>query len=557
MKRILLGLLLIICYLSICSAQPGWVKKASKSVFTVKTFSADGSLIGSTNGFFVGTEGEAISNFTPFKGASRAVIIDAAGKEMNISTIMGANDMYDVVKFRVDANKTQPLTIATTIAPEGSTAWLLPYRELKVIKSGLIRKAETFQTEYAYYTVAMQIPESAVSCPLMNEAGEVIGLMQQPASATDSLSYAVSARFVDSLRVTGLSLSDPTLKMTDIKKELPNSLNEANLLMYMAGSIADSATYAGLVKDFIEKFPNAADGYLYRAEFLAGIADYDAAERDFQTAIKKAEQKDDPLFSRARTIYNKEIYQSDKPYEGWTLDKALSDIQEAYSINPLPGYRQLEGNILFAQKKYDDAYTIFTSLTSESTILDKAEIWYSAARCKELLKDTTAMLAMLDSAVNTFNKPYLKQAAPYLWARANARFDAKKYRDAVSDFNEYEQLMSAQVNARFYYIRHQAEIEGRLYQQALNDISRAIQMEPQEAFYYAEKASLQVRVGQYDDAIKTGEEMIALEPDNSNGYLFKGLAQCLKGNKKEGIPNLQKAKDLGDPQAEGLIEKYK
>lgn len=557
MKRILLGLLLIICYLSICTAQPGWVKKASKSVFTVKTFSADGSLIGSTNGFFVGTEGEAISNFTPFKGASRAVIIDAAGKEMNISTIMGANDMYDVVKFRVDANKTQPLTIATTIAPEGSTAWILPYRELKVIKSGLIRKAETFQTEYAYYTVAMQIPESAVSCPLMNEAGEVIGLMQQPASATDSLSYAVSARFVDSLRVTGLSLSDPTLKMTDIKKELPNSLNEANLLMYMAGSIADSATYAGLVKDFIEKFPNAADGYLYRAEFLAGIADYDAAERDFQTAIKKAEQKDDPLFSRARTIYNKEIYQGDKPYEGWTLDKALSDIQEAYSINPLPGYRQLEGNILFAQKKYDDAYTIFTSLTSESTILDKAEIWYSAARCKELLKDTTAMLAMLDSAVNTFNKPYLKQAAPYLWARANARFDAKKYRDAVSDFNEYEQLMSAQVNARFYYIRHQAEIEGRLYQQALNDISRAIQMEPQEAFYYAEKASLQVRVGQYDDAIKTGEEMIALEPDNSNGYLFKGLAQCLKGNKKEGIPNLQKAKDLGDPQAEGLIEKYK
>ena len=557
MKKFLLILITFHLSLFTSSAQPGWVKKASKSVFTVKTFSADGSLIGSTNGFFVGTEGEGISNFTPFKGAARAVIIDAAGKEMNISTIMGANDMYDVVKFRVDANKTQPLTIATTMSPEGNMVWLLPYRETKVIKSGPIRKAETFQEEYAYYTIAMQIPESAVSCPLMNEAGEVIGLMQQPASATDSLSYAVSARFVDSLRVTGLSLSDPTLKMTSIKKELPNSLNEANLLMYMAGTLADSATYASLVEDFIEKFPDAADGYLYRAEFLAGIADYDASERDFQMAIKKAEQKDDPLFSRARTIYNKVIYQSDKPYEAWTLDQALSNIQEAYSINPLPGYRQLEGSILFAQKKYDDAYTIFTSLTSESTILDKAEIWYSAARCKELLKDTTAMLAMLDSAMNTFNKPYLKQAAPYLWARANARFDAKKYRDAVSDFNEYEQLMSAQVNARFYYIRHQAEIEGRLYQQALNDISRAVQMEPQESFYYAEKASLLVRVGQYDEAIKTGDEMIALEPDNSNGYLFKGLAQCLKGNKKEGIPNLQKAKDLGDPQAEGLIEKYK
>ena len=560
MKRILLGLLFIICYLSVspAQAQPSWVKKATKSVFTVKTFSADGSLIGSTNGFFVGTNGEAVSNFTPFKGASRAVIIDVTGKEMNVSTILGANDMYDVVKFRVDANKTQPLTIATTVAPEGSTAWFLPYRETKVVKSFPIRKAQTFQSEYGYYTLAMQTPEAAVSCPLMNDAGEVIGIVQQPVSTADTLSYAVSARFADSLKVTGLSLNDPTLKMTNIKKELPNTLNEANLLIYMASTMSDTATYTNLVEDFIQKFPNAHDGYLYRAELAAGNGDYDAAERDFQTAIKKADHKDDPLFSRARTIYNKEIYQSDKPYEGWSLDKALTDIQEAYKTNPLPGYRQLEGNILFAQKKYDDAYTIFTSLTnSESTIIDKAEIWYDAARCKEMLKDTTAMLALLDSAVNTFSKPYLKQAAPYLWTRANARFDAKKYRDAVSDFNEYEQLMAAQINARFYYIRHQAEIEGRLYQQALNDINRAIQLEPKESFYYAEKASLQVRVGQYDEAIQTADEMIVLDPDGSNGYLFKGLAQCLKGNKKEGIPNLQKAKDLGDPQAEGLIEKYK
>ena len=557
-QRRVIGVLLLYLFTFLpLQAQPSWVKKATKSVFTVKTFNADGSLIGSTNGFFVGSEGEAVSNFAPFKGATSAVIIDAAGKEMPVSTILGANDMYDVVKFRVATNKSQPLTIATTITPEGSTAWLLPFRETKAVKSYPIRKAETFQTKYGYYTIAMQAQENAVSCPLMNDEGEVIGIIQQPTSSNDTLSYAVSAQFADSLKVTGLSLNDPVLKMTSIKKELPNSLNDANLLMFMAASSADSATYAGLVEDFIAKFPNAADGYLYRAELAAGHAEYEAAERDFQTAIKKADQKDDPLFSRARTIYNKEIYQNDKPYEGWTLDNALADIQEAYKINPLPGYRQLEGNILFALKKYDDAYTIFTGLTSDNTILDKAAIWYSASRCKEMQKDTTAMLALLDSAVNTFSKPYLKQAAPYLWTRANARFDAKKYRDAVADFNEYEKLMATDVNARFYYTRHQAEIEGRLYQQALNDINKAIQLEPKELFYYAEKASLQVRVGQYDEAIETGDEMIALEPDSSNGYLFKGLAQCLKGNKKEGIPNLQKAKDLGDPQAEGLIEKYK
>ena len=536
-------------------AQPGWVKKATKSVFTVKTFSADGSLIGSSNGFFTGTDGEAISNFTPFKGASRAVIIDAAGKEVPVSTIMGANDMYDVVKFRVAANKTQPLTIATEIAPTGSTVWLLPYRETKVIKSGAVRKAETFQEEYAYYTVAMQTPETAVSCPLLNEAGEVIGLMQQPASATDSLSYAVSARFADSLKVTGFSLNDPALKMTAIKKELPSTIEETNLLVYLAGSSVDSATYVGLMDDMIEKFPDAPEGYVYRAEFAANATNYAAAEKDMEQALKVAKEKDEVLFSYARMIYNKEIYQNLEPYEPWTLDKALAQIQKANDINAQPGYRQLEGNILFAQKKYDEAYNIFIELTN--TNMDKAEMWYGAARCKEMQKDTTAMLALLDSAVNVFTKPYLKQAAPYLWTRGNKRFDCGKYRDAVSDFNEYEKLMGTQVNARFYYIRHLAEIEGRLYQQALNDINRAVQMEPKETLYYAEKASLQIRVGQYEDAIGTAEELIALEPDGSNGYLFKGLAQCLTGKKKEGLELLGKAKEMGDPQAEGLMEKYK
>ena len=555
-QRRVIGVLLLYLFSFIPSyAQPSWVKKATKSVFTVKTFSQDGALIGSTNGFFVGTNGEAISNFSPFKGASRAVIIDASGKEMNVDCILGANDMYDIVKFRVNASKTQPLAIANSIAPVGSNSWLLPFRETKNIKSGAIRKAETFQENYAYYTVAMQTPENAVSCPLMNDAGEVLGLMQQPASERDSLSYAVSALFADSLKISGLSINDPTLKMTQIKKDLPATLTEANLFIYMANSQTDSATYVALVNDFVRKFPDAADGYMYRAQISAAALDYANAESDMQQALKKATNKDDVLFNYARMIYQKEIFQENKSYENWNLDKALSMIQEANIINPQPAYRQVEGNILFAQKKYDEAYNVFTGLTK--TNMDKAEMWFAAARCREMQKDTTAMLALMDSTMATFTKPYLKQAGPYLWARANARIDAKKYRDAVNDLNDYEQLMAAQVNARFYYIRSQAEIEGRLYQQALNDLTKAVTMEPKETLYYAEKASLHIRVGQYDEAIATAGESSSIEPQGSDGYLFKGLAQCLKGDKKNGIPNLQKAKDLGDPQAEGLIQKYK
>ena len=535
-------------------AQPDWTKKATKSVFTLKTFTADGSMIASTNGFYTGSNGEAVSNFTPFKGAASAIIIDAQGKEYQVTGILGANDMYDVVKFRVNNPKSQPLSIGTNIAPIGSTAWLLPYREVKNINSGLVRKAETIQNNFAYYTISMSMTENMVSCPLMNDAGEVIGMMQQPAFANDTLSYAVSASFVDSLKITGLTYNDATFKMTQIRKELPADIKEANLVLYLSASQMDSTAYVALIEDFIRQFPQVPDGYIARALQETDGADFAAAEKDMQQALKCSTNKDDTHFTFARMIYNKVIYQNDKPYDAWTLDKALSEVQAANAINVQPSYRQLEANILYAQQKYDEAYQIFHDLAT--TDLRNAETFFGAAKCKEMLRDTTSMLALMDSTLATFTKPYLKEAAPYLWARAEARRNAGKYRDAVADMNDYETLMAASVNDNFYYVRHQTEIQGRLYQQALNDISRAIQIEPQEILYYAEKASLEIRVGMYDEAIATAKECITLNDNNSDGYLFLGLAQCLKGEKAEGIKNLQKAKELGDPQADGLIEKY-
>ena len=554
MKKIsMIGCLLFVALSTF--AQPGWEKNASRSVFTLKTFAADGSLIASSNGFYTGTNGEAVSNFTPFKGAARAIVIDAQGKELQVAGIMGANDMYDVVKFRVNNSKTQPLALSASVAPVGSLAYLLPFHEVKTVKSGPIRKAETFQGDYPYYTVALSMGENQVSCPLLDASGQVIGMMQQPAVIGDSLSYAVSARFADSLKINGLNYFNETFKLTQVKKLLPTDIKEANLVLYFAGSQSDSAEYVSLIQDFVNQFPSAPDGYIYRAQQETAEGDFAAAERDMEQALKFANPKDDAHFNYARLIYNKEIFQSAQPYAGWNLDKALQQIQAAISINNIPSYRQLEGNILFAKQQYDEAYEIYNSLLS--TNLRSAELFFAAARCKEMKKDTTAMLALMDSTINMFSRPYLKEAAPYLWARSEARRNAGRYRDAIADMNDYETLMTATVNDNFYYIRHQVEIQGRLYQQALNDINRAIQMNPNEILYYAEKASLEIRVGLYDQAIATAKECIVLDAGNSDGYLFLGLGQCLKGQKAEGIKNLQKAKELGDTQADALIEKYK
>ena len=555
MKSKLLVLSFFLFQLPLATLQAqSWVKKTAKSVLTLKTFDANGTLLGSSGGVFIGEAGDAISSFAPFRGASSAVVIDAQGKEYPVEMLLGANDTYDVAKFRVTIKKPQGLSASKVKMAAGSPVYLLPYREMKTAVAGQLSKSETFGQGYDYYTVKIQMPENGVGWPLFDAEGQLLGLMQQPATATDTLGYAVSALYADSLKMTGLSINDEALRSTHIRKALPSDVAQAQLTLFIASSTQDSATYVQLLNDFVQQFPNEQDGYVGRAQFAAGDDRYADADRDMEQALKVAQKPDEVHFSYSRLMYDKLVYRPNPAYEPWTLDRALQEAVAAYDANPQPVYKQQQAYVLYAQKKFSEASAVYETILGSS--LRSPDLFFEASRCKLMQADTLGYLSLLDSAVNMFSRPLLKEAAPFILTRAQARLEAGKFREATTDFNDYEQLMAAQLNDHFYYLRFQAEQSGRLFQQALNDISKAVELNPQQELYYAEKASLEVRVGLYDEAIQTAQACIRLQPEYSDGHLFLGLAQCLKGNKAEGIKSLQRAKELGDPQADGLIEKY-
>ncbi len=535
---------------------PAWTKKAAQAVFTLKTFGADGSLLASVNGFFIDEQGQAVSSFAPFKNAQRAVIIDAQGKEMEVDCLIGYNDMYDVAKFHVIAKKTQALSIAQNAASNGATLWLMPYAVKKVpaCTKGTVSSAEQFGEGYTYYTLDMETSDQQVGCPILNEQGEAVGILQPSASGKSTTGYAVSVRYANSLRMSALSHNDPVLRTVKITKALPDDQSEATLALYVSSSTMSTEEYDQLINRFIEKFPQSSDGYIYRARQKMAKDDFQGADDDMKQAIKVGDMKDDAHYQYAQMVFQKILYKDDKPYTPWTLDFALEEAKAAYKVNPQPVYQQLQAQILFAQQRYDEAYNIYMELAK--TDMMKAESYYAAAQCKTQMNDKEAALALLDSAVNTFTKPYIKTAAPYLYARAQALFEAKKYRPAVNDYNDYETLMAAQLGANFYFLREQAEFAGHLYQQALNDIRRAAEMEPNELVYRAEKANVELRVGMTDEAIESAKGCISMAPEGSDGYLLLGLAQCVKGQKAEGLKNLAKAKELGNSQAQSLIDKY-
>ena len=556
MKRLTLFLFISYFLFSSLAAQTPWAKKAAGAVFTLKTFDKGGQLLASSNGFFVSEQGEALSCFAPFKGAHRAVVIDAQGKEWPVDCIVGANDMYDVAKIRVSIKKAVALPMQKEQLSTGASAWLLPYSAKKVPQcvQGKVSVAETFQGDYSYYTIDMAFNEQHIGCPVLNDNGLVVGILQPAADSKATVCYAVSAPFANDMQISGMNFSDAALRSTAIAKAVPADQQQALLAMLMAGSMMDSLQYADYINRFIAQFPQAPDGYIYRARQLAAASRCSEADQDMQQAMKVAQQKDDVCYQYAQLIYQKVLLQPEPAYAPWTLERALQESRQAWQFNAMPGYLLQQAQIHYAMKQYQEAFDIYQRLTQGE--MRNAENFYAAAQCKLQLQEQEAALAQLDSAVALFSQPYTKTAAPYLLARAQVLDNGGKYRQAVNDYNEYEKLMSAQLSAEFYYTRHQAEVKGHLYQQALNDIGRAIELAPADPLYYAEKASLELRVGMRDEAIETAQACIRIAPDMSDGYLFLGIAQCMKGMKAEGVKNMQKAKELGHEQAQALIEKY-
>ena len=545
--------LIILCVCGTGKAQTSAVKNAAKSVFKLTTYNADGSVLATSNGVFVGNNGEAISDLKPFIGAAKATVTDTKGREMNVERIMGINDLYDVAKFMV-SGKTTPLPIAQSASTAGSQAWLVGYaKKSPTITTATVKSVETFMDKYSYYIFSLTAPENTNACPFVNSEGQVIGIMQP--STTSSDIHATDAKFIVDLQTSGLSIEDETMKKIGIPPALPSDKDQALLTLMMAAQTNDSIKHASIVSDFISQYPTSVDGYTAQAQIYVNANEFDKAAKEMETAIKKAEKEDEAHYNYSNIIYEKEVYKSNIPYEPWSLDKAYDEINKAYALNPQPSYQHQQALIIYAKGDYQKAYDMFMNLTKTS--IRNPELFYSASQCKQMLKaPAKEVIALLDSAINNTDTLRIREAAPYFLARAEAYMTTDSFRQAVFDYTRYEILVNGNVNSNFYYIREQAEVKAKLYQQALIDITRAIVLNPKEPTYYAERASLELRVNMVDDAIKTASKCIELAPEYADGYLLLGLGQITKGNKTEGLANLEKAKQLGHIQAQEMIDKY-
>ncbi|MEY8721292.1 tetratricopeptide repeat protein [Bacteroides stercorirosoris] len=565
MKKNLL-LTLVLCLLAQWSVAqaPKWVEKAKRAVFSVVTYDENDKILNTGNGFFVTEDGIALSDYGLFKGAQRAVVINSEGTQMPVDVILGANDMYDVVKFRVaiSGKKVPALVVSATAPAVGASVYLLPYSTQKdrSYTAGQVKEDSKIEGNFHYYTLDMRLKDKMVSCPVMTADGQVFGLAQKSSGKdTATICYAVGADYVMEQKIKPLSFNDHTLSSIGIKKGLPDTEEQALVFLYMASSQLTPEKYAELLNDFIAQYPNSADGYLRRANnqmFLSKeAASMDKVAADMDKALEVTQKKDDAYFNRAKLIYNYRLTNPETVYKDWTYDKALEEVRKAMAVEELPIYIQLEGDIQFAKKDYAAALASYEKVNT--TNLVSPATYFSAAKTKELMEAAPEeILALMDSCIARCVQPFTEENAPYLLERAQMRMNAGQARGAMLDYDEYYKAVRGNVNDVFYYYREQASFQAKQFQRALDDIAKAIELNPKELTYRSELAVVNIRVGRHEEAINVLKGALEIDPDYAEAYRLIGVAQLQLKRNKEACASFAKAKELGDPNVDALIEKH-
>ncbi|GHT37522.1 serine protease [Bacteroidia bacterium] len=540
--------------------------KARKAVFTVTTYNKEGRNIGTTTGFYISETGEALSAYKPFNGASRAVVTDADGNNLPVASIVGADDLYDVVKFKVSVpKKVEYLPLATDPAPAG-TAYLLSYSPTKApsYKEGSIAETSKLKDAYSYYKFSIPIESGQMNAPWLLPSGEVFALAQEDAAGKKETSYGVSAGYANSLRYSSVDAFNSVYTKIGIRKAWPADAEQAAVSLFLLAGSQDATAYLETLGDFIATFPDSEDGYTSRASLYAtryaelSIARDEClklASADINIAAKLSKNKAQALYKQAEIIYRVASGDTTITDSNWSLETAAAIIRQAITLEDTPAYRLLEGDISYSQENFPAAYEAYLQAAhSESS----PSSYYMAAKSLENIPGSqiSDIIALLDSAITKMGTPVPKGAAQYVLERVNHKMQLNLYKEAVEDYDLYYYLSDGKVNDSFYYYREQAKSRAGDNDGAILDIREAIRLNAQVPDYYAEEAAILVRLQKYGEALQSITKALALEPEFASCYRLQGVCYIRQEKKAEACQSFNKAKEMGDPLVARLIREH-
>lgn len=559
--------LLFVAFGQTAFAQAKFASKVQKAILSVNTYDKNGNQLNTGTGFYIGANGEAMADYRIFKGAHKANVIDASGKQLEVDCILGADDTYSLVRFRVNTKGNAMLTPVTSVQSKGSNLYAVGYAKSAAPSDfSAIGDTAMIEGKYVYYALGKTLDSKLLGAPVFNEAGNLVGILHAPIAGK---SFVMDIRYREKLKMEAIGSRSASVALGNIfiPKGLPDSAEEALVYIYFKSNSASNTEYLDMLNRFIAAHPENAEGYNRRSVAYVDLTRFDEADADLKKYLSLVADKAIGNSVVATNIYNKLHLQPTPAYDKWSYDLALEHVNKAIDLNQQSStgaeekkindikYKVLKAQILSDKGNYDEAIALYEEMNQGES--KTPSFLYAISMAREGRGDSiAACIEPLDSAIVEFGEPLPREASTFIMRRGQLYANSGKYREAVADYNQYCYLMNNQVNDRFYYERSQIEVNARMYQQAIEDINKAIDLAPRAPLYYIEKAAITIRVNMLDECIAACQKAISLNPSIIDSYRILGYAQLQKGDKANARINLQKAIDMGDENAKKIMETY-
>ncbi|MCC6824199.1 MAG: trypsin-like peptidase domain-containing protein [Acidobacteria bacterium] len=420
---------------------PELVKRIKPSAVAIETFDNKGASISRGSGFFIAS-GRVITNRHVIERASRVEVHLLDGRKFNARGVLAVDGEGDLALIQVDVPNTAPvpLPIVRTVPQEGESIVVIgnPFGLEGSVSNGIVSAVREIPGYGKIIQITASISPGSSGSPVVNMAGQVIGVATLQAAEGQNLNFAVPSERIAQLRMTDLrtfnALNSEALRN---KRSAAERLYSQGLAQLSRDDYSRAAPY---FEQAVESDPNYAEawyqaGYCYgalgrftealrasrqaaklRPDWAAtyvniGVASYalgsfkDAVDA-YRTALKLGDDNADLQYSLGLAL--------GKLGRG---DEEILAYKRAISLKPdhVPAMEKL-GIALFKAKRFADAASIFEVLRAYKP--DAATYGYLGESLLEAGRTDDAIAALstalgydqeLDKARYDLGRAYLKR----------------------------------------------------------------------------------------------------------------------------------------------------
>lgn len=210
LRSIFLFFVLFVCFAGHSAAQdflPELVKRIKPSAVAIETFDAKDNTLARGSGFFIAGD-RVITNRHVIEKAARVEVHLLDGKKYTVKGVLAVDGEGDLALLAVDVPKGSaiPLPIVKAVPQEGESVVVVgnPYGLEGSVSNGIVSAVREIAGYGKIIQITAPISPGSSGSPVVNMAGQVIGVATLQAAEGQSLNFAVPAERISQLKVTDL-----------------------------------------------------------------------------------------------------------------------------------------------------------------------------------------------------------------------------------------------------------------------------------------------------------------------------------------------------------------